>query len=135
MIKNQDFFFIFSMCTLMLHCCVFPKCCVIVFHDCFLLLFFAITYCFISPSSTVGVVSSSLTFAITIIIHHQQLLVLIHHCLFCFIIPCCYCYLPLLVHGVVSPFLVIIVFCHSLLLLLLFVVVKFACMAKSTLYD
>ncbi len=121
MIKNQDFFFIFSMCTLMLHCCVFPKCCVIVFHDCFLLLFFAITYCFISPSSTVGVVSSSLTFAITIIIHHQQLLVLIHHCLFLmlfhhplllllFAIACSWCRFTISCYHCSLPFFVIVTF-------------------------
>lgn len=119
-------FFIFSNCSLMLHCCVFPKRCVIVFHHCFLL-FFAIAYCFFSPSPIVGVVSSSLSLAITIIIHHQLLLVLIHHCLFLMLF---HHLLLLLSFGIVCSWCCFTISCYHRSLPF-FVIVTFVCCGVS----
>ncbi len=78
-------------------------------------------YCF-SPSPTVGVVSSSLTLVITIIINHQLLLVLIDHCLFLmlfhhlllllllFALICSWCCFVISGYHRSLPFFVIVIF-------------------------
>jgi hypothetical protein len=106
---------------------VCSKCCVVVFHHCFLLLFFAISYCFFSPSPIVDVVSSSLTLAMTIIIHHQLLSVLIDHCLFLMLF---YHLLLLLLFAIACLWCCFTISCYHHFLLF-FVIVTFVCCGVS----